>query len=166
VTQLVRCHTDRTNGCMTTEALLQCPKFAHNGDRLLLLLSDGIGTSQHNNTGIEWPTERTVHSNSWLKHTQCNSSKQRHMKSSNTNRLTTQWHTSPIHDGSRQKPTEYEADNASCTYAAAVYRKTLHNVHMFTLQIFRTVLFNIGWHNRSWMILNGKLTMLELLNIY
>jgi len=25
---------------------------------------------------------------------------------------------------------------------------------------------NIGWHDRSWTILNGKLTMLELLNIY
>ena len=26
--------------------------------------------------------------------------------------------------------------------------------------------FTIGWHDRLWMILNGKLTMLELLNIY
>ena len=26
--------------------------------------------------------------------------------------------------------------------------------------------FYIGWHDRSWTILNGKLTMLELLNIY
>ena len=25
---------------------------------------------------------------------------------------------------------------------------------------------SIGWHDRSWTILNGKLTMLELLNIY
>ena len=46
----------------------------------------------------------------------------------------------------------------------------LHNIQMCTtcqpqnINKFRKIY--IGWHDRSWTILNGKLTMLQLLNIY
>ena len=48
-----------------------------------------------------------------------------------------------------------------------VYSKTM-GIAVWTNEDFAFLLRKIfiGWHDRSWTILNGKLTMLELLNIY